>query len=62
MTQKSVAGPAKPTSSAPQKKTTPTASKGTAREAFMKELSQNPRFKEAGKSGEAFVIVGAKKP
>jgi hypothetical protein len=35
---------------------------GTAREAFMKELSQNPRFKEAGKSGEAFVIGGAKKP
>ena len=34
--------------------------KETAREVFMRELSQNPRFKEHGKSGEAHVIVGAK--
>ena len=32
----------------------------TAREAYMKELSENPRFEKAPKSGQTFGIVGAK--
>jgi hypothetical protein len=34
----------------------------TLREAFMKQISGDPRFKEAKKSGEAYVIGGAKLP
>jgi hypothetical protein len=30
----------------------------TLREVFMKAISGNPQFREAGKSGEAVVIVG----
>ena len=40
----------------------PTASKGTAREKYMKEISENPKWEEAPKSGQAFGIVGARKP
>ena len=32
----------------------------TLREKFMKKIAKNPRFKEAEKSGKAFVIVGAR--
>ena len=32
----------------------------TLREKFMKKIVENPRFKEAEKSGKAFVIVGAR--
>jgi hypothetical protein len=30
----------------------------TVREAFMKQIANDPRFREARKSGKAFVIVG----
>jgi hypothetical protein len=41
-------------------KTDASASGGTAREKFIRELSSNPRFKEAPKSGQGIEIVGAK--
>lgn len=34
----------------------------TVREAFEKAIAGNPRFKEASKSGKAFVVTGAKWP
>lgn len=37
-----------------------TASKGTARDKYTKELSENPRWQEAPQSGQATVIVGAR--
>lgn len=43
------------------KKMAPIANKGTAREQAMKLLSENPRFREIGNSGDGFVIVGAKR-
>lgn len=33
-----------------------------ARETYLKALAENPRFKEAPKSGQGTVIVGARKP
>ena len=45
---------------AEEKAQAPTANKGTAREKYMKEISENPRFKEAPKSGQGFGIVGAR--
>jgi hypothetical protein len=36
----------------------PTESSETLREAFMKAISGSPQFREASKSGKAFVIVG----
>jgi hypothetical protein len=35
------------------------ASSETLREAFMRHISNHPQFREAKKSGKAFVIVGA---
>jgi hypothetical protein len=32
------------------------------REELMKKLASNPRFKEAEKSGRAYIIPGAKQP
>jgi hypothetical protein len=47
-------------SSEPKSKTEPTASKETTRDIYTKLASQNPRFKEAPKSGKGFVIGGVK--
>ena len=33
---------------------------GTAREVYMKELSENPNFQMAPESGQTFCIVGAR--
>jgi len=60
MTQQVAPDTAVPNPLAQQTKTEPTAGKETARERFIKELSTNPRFKEAPKSGTGYVIVGAK--
>jgi hypothetical protein len=61
MTQESKSGAAKPDSSEQQSKTAPTANSGTPLEKAMKELSSSPRFKKVGKSGDGFVIGGAKR-
>jgi hypothetical protein len=47
-------------SSAQTSKTERTESNATARDVYLKEISQNPRFKEAPKSGKGFVIARAK--
>jgi hypothetical protein len=36
----------------------PTERSETLREAFMRQISNDPQFREASKSGKAFVIVG----
>jgi hypothetical protein len=38
----------------------PTGRNGTARAKYMRELSVNPQFREAIKSGQTFGIVGAR--
>jgi hypothetical protein len=51
-----------PTSTAAESSSAPTDedNSATLREIFEKLISGDPRFKEAEKSGEAFVIGGAK--
>jgi hypothetical protein len=51
-----------PTSTAAENSSAPTeeADNETLREAFMKQISGDPRFKEAKKSGKAYVVIGAK--
>jgi hypothetical protein len=61
MTEKSKPNQAAPNSSSPEKEAEPTASKMTALEKFMKALSEDPRCKEGPKSGQGFVIGGAKR-
>jgi hypothetical protein len=58
--QKSKSITVAPSPSEPEKQTGPTAAKGTARERFTSELSKNPRCEEAPKSGQGFVILGAR--
>jgi hypothetical protein len=50
----------KPSSSAPTKKTEPTASSAMTREEFFQKLSNDPQFVEVGKPGDGFMIAGAK--
>ena len=45
-----------------QKRTAQIASEGTAREKYMKSISENPRFRLLPKSGETLTIVGARPP
>jgi hypothetical protein len=58
MTLKSNTNADEQTSSASTKKRAPTTGKAMTREELMKKLSTNPRFKEAGKPGNGFIIVG----
>jgi hypothetical protein len=52
-----------PTSTTAENSSAPTeAADETLIEVFMKEISGNPRFQEAEKSGKAFVIGGTKLP
>jgi hypothetical protein len=60
MTAKSNSTKAGQNSSAQRKKPARTANSGTMPAAYSKLLSENPRFKEAKKSGKGFVIVGVK--
>lgn len=48
-------------SSAQQEKTVPSASGAMTHAELMKKLRANPRFKEAGKPGDGFIVVGAKR-
>ena len=45
-----------------QKKTAQIAAKGTAREKYMKAISEGGRFKLHPSSGETIAIVGARPP
>ena len=45
-----------------QQRTAQTASKGTARDKYMKLISENPRFVMQQPSGETLTIVGARPP
>jgi hypothetical protein len=49
-------------SSALQKRTAQIASKGTAREAYMKLTSTDPQFRRRKMSGKTLTIVGARPP
>jgi hypothetical protein len=49
-------------SSALRKRTAQIASKGTAREKYMKAISESRGFKELPQSGKTLTIVGARPP
>jgi hypothetical protein len=51
-----------PEQSEAAKQPTPSESKGTVHEQFIKRALTNPKFREVKGSGQAFVIVGAKRP
>ena len=61
LTQKSKSNSVGPSSSEPRKHTEPIPSKETARERLTREVSKNPRWNEASKSRQGFVIVGARR-
>ena len=44
----------------PETPSAPTPSKGISREELVKKLAADPRFVEAKKSGQGYVILGAR--
>ncbi|SDH08196.1 hypothetical protein SAMN05216338_100582 [Bradyrhizobium sp. Rc2d] len=60
MMRKSVSNSGAPNSLTRRSKTAPTPRSATTRDIYMKKISANPKWRDTTKSGQGFVIGGAK--